>query len=105
VVTLVAVVAVVDVFTVLDDEALEVVLVVELLVEVVLVDFGMQTGPTVGEPSQIAVRRVAVGVSFTEVVGATPTVISALPSPCWPSTAMKALDTVPSSNPTACHAW
>lgn len=49
-------------------------------------------------------RVVGVGVSTMLPVGLTPTVISALPRPCWPSTTIYVLPRVPMGNPAAIQA-
>lgn len=66
---------------------------------------GLHTVPIVCEVViQTAVRVVGVAVSLILVVGLTPTVISALPVPCWPSTTMKVFCKEPSGKPAAIQA-
>jgi len=67
--------------------------------------FGLHTVPIVCDVViQTAVRVVGVAVSLILVDGLTPTVISALPVPCWPSTTMKVFCSEPSGKPAAIQA-
>ena len=70
-----------------------------------LARLGLQTVPMVCVGvTQTIERVVGVGVSTMLVVGRTPTVISALPLPCCPSTTKKVFPMVPAGKPAAIQA-
>ena len=69
------------------------------------VALGLQTVPIVCDVvTHTADLVVGVGVSLILVVGRTPTVISAFPFPCWPSTTIKVLPKLPNGKPAAVQA-
>ena len=74
---------------VVEDGAMVVVLVFSVVVVVVcfvVLDFVVVTGLVYGQwPAAFCVRLVGVGVLGTLVDGGVPTVMVALPPPCWPS--------------------